>query len=135
MAQLVYGRVELKKLKLTRREQLIMLEIGNDRIDSASSFVDYMNENYGFSKSSMWYCLNRMREHGIAQFANKGEQGMPLYLTDSGLSELGKFINERNEIIREFSNSFLKRMQDKQTNGMRYGRQQYDRFTLYSRLG
>ncbi len=109
MAQIT--SVELKVLKLNRREQLIMFEIGKDAIDTASCFVDYMQENYGFSKSSVWYCLNRLKECGMAEFANRIEQGKPLCLTKHGLSELAKFGNSRNEILEEFSSSFLGRLQ------------------------
>jgi hypothetical protein len=104
---LVYTRVDFKELKLSRREQLIMLEIGKDRIDTASSFVDYLQENYGFSKSSIWYCLNRLKDYGLAEFANKVEQGKPLSLTKHGRVELGKLEGSRNEIMTHFSNSFL----------------------------
>lgn len=118
MAQ-IYTSVELKNLKLSRREQLIMLEIGKDRIDTASSFVDYINENYGFSKSSIWYCLNRLKELGVVEFANKTEHGKPLCLTRHGLSELGKLGSAGNEIVAEFSNSYLNKLQNSIAN--RYG--------------
>lgn len=106
MAQ-IYTSLESRIFRLGRREQLIMLEIGKDRIDTASSFVDYMNENYGFSKSSTWYCLNRLKDLGIAEFANRMEH-RPLVLTRTGISELGKFETSRNSIIEEFSGKFLK---------------------------
>lgn len=66
-----------------------MFEIGRDRIDSASSFVNYVYEVYGFSKSSVWYNLNRLKELGILDFANKDEVGKPLCLTRAGLNEMG----------------------------------------------
>lgn len=98
---------QLKILRLSRREQLIMLEIGDDRIDTASSFVDYMHENYGFSKSSVWYCLKGLKEAGMADFANKAEQGKPLELTRNGRSGLAKIEPSRSIILAQFSNSFL----------------------------
>lgn len=106
MAQ-IYSRVYTKEIKLGRREQLIMLEIEKDHIDTASSFVEYMEENYGFSRSSTWYCLNRLREQGLAEFANKEQMGKPLSLTKQGLAELGKLQVNRNELVNSFSNSFL----------------------------
>lgn len=73
---------------LTRREQLLVLEIGMDRIDSASSFVGYISEAYGFSKSSVWYNLNRLKEKGVVDFATKDEPGKALLLTKEGACEL-----------------------------------------------
>lgn len=103
----IYSRVYSKEIKLSRREQLIMLEIGNDRIDTASSFVDYLQENYGFSKSSSWYCLNRLKEYGLAEFANRYDPGKPLRLTKEGLDQLNILEHMRNELITHFSTSFL----------------------------
>ncbi len=110
MALITTSSVEFKSLKLSRREQLVMLEIGKDKIDTASSFVDYMQENYGFSKSSIWYCLNRLKEFGLVEFANKVEQGKPLSLTKTGLSGLGKLEGNKNELVTQFSNTFLNSM-------------------------
>ncbi len=108
MAQLTTS-VEFKNLKLTRREQLILVEIGRDRIDTASSFVDYIEENYGLSKSSVWYCLKRLKELEVLGFASKEEQGKPLALTRQGLGELSRIESSRNEIMEEFSGSFLEK--------------------------
>jgi hypothetical protein len=112
VAQIYTTSVELKSLKLSRREQLILLEIGKDKIDTASSFVDYMHENYGFSKSSTWYCLNKLKELRIAEFANKAEQGKPLSLTKLGVVELGRLEGSRNEIVTRFSNTFMSSMEN-----------------------
>ena len=78
-----------KAPRLTRREQLVVLEIGGDIIDSASAFVAYMNEIYGFSKSSVWYNLNRLKEKGVVDFATKAEPGKALTLTGAGEKRLG----------------------------------------------
>ncbi len=74
--------------RLTRREQLVVLEIGGDTIDSASAFVAYMSEIYGFSKSSVWYNLNRLKEKGVVDFATKEEPGKSLTLTGTGEKRL-----------------------------------------------
>jgi hypothetical protein len=120
--------VYTKEIKLSRREQLIMLEIDKDLIDTASSFVDYMQGEYGFSKSSTWYCLNRLKEFGLADFANKLEQGKPLTLTKHGILELEKFENGRNEIVASFSNSFLAKLGS--TEIRTYGRGYVKQYTL-----
>lgn len=106
MAQIY--RVEFSKLKLSKREQLLMLEIDTDSIDTASSFVDYINEEYGFSKSSIWYCLKRLKEAKLLEFANKTEHGKPLCLTKYGLEQLRGMEGNKNEIVKEFSDSFLR---------------------------
>jgi hypothetical protein len=111
-----------------------MLEIGRDRIDTASSFVDYMQDHYGFSKSSTWYCLNKLKVEELIGFANKAEQGKPLSLTKAGLSELGRFENSRNEIITQFSNIFLngsRSIADSASRLRSYGRG----FGAYGHLG
>ncbi|MEM4064377.1 MAG: hypothetical protein QXR16_02835 [Candidatus Micrarchaeaceae archaeon] len=74
--------------RISERERLIIAEIGRDRIDTASSFVDYMNDFYGIPKSSVWYLLNSMKKRGLVDFASKDELGKGLYLTESGLAYL-----------------------------------------------
>ncbi len=88
MGQITVTRVIEKISRLSKREQLIVLEIGRDAIDSASAFVTYMSESYGFSKSSVWYNLKRMKEKKVLDFASKDEQGKALVLTKSGVHEL-----------------------------------------------
>ncbi len=90
MVQMV-ARVIAKSVPLTKRERLVMIEIGRDRIDTASAFVSYMSESYGFSKSSVWYNLKRLKDKDVLDFATKEEQGKPLTLTGRGLSLLRDF--------------------------------------------
>lgn len=80
--------LEDKSSRLTKREQLVVMEIGGDTIDSASAFVSYMSEIYGFSKSSVWYNLNRLKDKGVVDFATKDEPGKSLTLTNSGEKKL-----------------------------------------------
>ncbi len=87
MGQMVFS-VEKGLLRLTEREQLVILEIGSDAIDSASSFVGYISDTYSISKSSVWYLLNRLKEKGMLDFASKDELGKPLRLTQLGRSTL-----------------------------------------------
>lgn len=113
MAQ-IYSRAYAKEAKFSRREQLIMIEIDKDSIDTASSFVEYLKDNYGFSRSSSWYCLNNLKEQGVVAFANKDEMGKPLSLTKTGLEALSKLNTSRNELITHFSSSFMKEIQEKE---------------------
>ncbi len=98
MSQMAYGKVELEleKIKLSERELLVVSEIGSDMIDSASKFVDYMSDVFGFSKSSVWYTLNRLKERGILDFASRFEVGKPLVLTDEGRARLSTAPQERH---------------------------------------
>ncbi len=86
VARLVYGKAE--KLAFSERERLIILEIGRDRIDSASSFVEYISSEYSISRSSVWYSLNSLKDKGIVHFANRFSMGEPLILTSTGLTVL-----------------------------------------------
>jgi DNA-binding PadR family transcriptional regulator len=94
----------LNENRLSRREQLLVLEIGRDRIDTASSFVDYINGAYGFSKSSAWYCLNKLKEQGFVEFASREELGKPLLLTKAGAQELCSVEKSKVELLSYFSN-------------------------------
>ncbi|MCL4380848.1 hypothetical protein M1141_01070 [Candidatus Marsarchaeota archaeon] len=94
--------VDDRKIMLSKREQLIILEIGYDEITSASSFVDYISNMYGVSKSSVWYSLNNLKEKEIVDFATKDHPGHTLVLTKSGVSELGRIKMHGPEIIRFF---------------------------------
>ncbi len=103
MARMVYYSVNAGKSRLIQREQLIVLEVGRDEIDSASAFVDYINSEYGFSKSSVWYNLNRLKEKGMLDFANRDEIGKPLVLTSGGLVELSRLEPIKSSIIGELN--------------------------------
>jgi hypothetical protein len=94
----------LNETRLSKREQLLVLEIGRDRIDTASSFVDYIQDSYGFSKSSAWYCLNKLRELGLVEFANRDEPGKPLLLTKAGEHELCAIERSKIELMSHFNN-------------------------------
>ena len=102
LTRTIYPRLEQVELKLTKREQLIVLEIDTDEIDTASSFVDYMNEMYGLSKSSIWYVLNALKGHGIVEFANKQHSGDPLKLTRLGQEHLHYLAHSKNQIMQMF---------------------------------
>ena len=104
---MVYYSVSAERSRLIRREQLILLEIGRDEIDSASAFVEYLGSEYGFSKSSVWYNLNKLKEKGLLDFASKESVGKPLMLTPVGLAELGRLEPSRNKIAAGFSEPLM----------------------------
>jgi DNA-binding PadR family transcriptional regulator len=87
-----------------------MLEIGADSIDTASGFVNYVSEEYGFSKSSIWYNLNRLKEQSLVEFASKDEIGKPLTLTKAGRGALAGFENARSELLTYFSNAMMQKV-------------------------
>ena len=92
---------------LTRREQLIMLEIGIDSISSASSFVEYMEESYRISKSSLWYTLKRLKERNLIDFATRGEPGKSLELTPGGRERLEVVERNKTEILNYFADGVV----------------------------
>ncbi|MCL5679795.1 MAG: hypothetical protein M1465_00415 [Candidatus Marsarchaeota archaeon] len=101
--------VSLEKglLRLTEREQLVILEIGLDSIDSASSFVGYISDTYNISKSSVWYLLNRLKEKELLDFASKDEHGKPLKLTGVGAEVFGHVDNGKKELMARYESVSL----------------------------
>lgn len=99
--------LDTREDRLLRREELILLEIGRDRIDSASAFVDYMHEAYGFSKSSVWYNLNRLKEKGFLAFASRDTPGLPLELMGRGVDALPTVERGRRQLTEAYSTAMV----------------------------
>lgn len=119
MAHIVDTRL-VDKQRLSKREQLLMLEIGIDNIDTASSFVNYVNEEYGFSKSSVWYNLNRLKDLGLVEFANREEIGKPLSLTRLGRNQLSYFERSRSALLTYFNRALMQKISAFGSMGNRY---------------
>ncbi|MEM3227364.1 MAG: hypothetical protein QXR58_01660 [Candidatus Micrarchaeaceae archaeon] len=85
MAQMVVSKQLKKDSVLVERELVLLAEIGKDEIISASSFVEYISEEYAMPKSTVWYTLKKLKEKELLDFANKDEVGKPLQLTRRGL--------------------------------------------------
>lgn len=94
---------------LSRREQLVLIEIGLDSVSTASSFVEYMSDSYGISKSSLWYILKRLKEKGFLDFASKDEPGKSLELTRHGRDGLQLVERSKVDILRYFSEAAVDR--------------------------
>ncbi len=84
MVEMAYTKGERSILKLNDVEKLLLLEISNDLIDSASKFVDYISSEYQIPKSTVWYNLKKLKLLEIIDFASKEEIGKPLRLTAIG---------------------------------------------------
>ncbi len=71
---------------LSRKEIVILSEIGLECIPTATSFVEYMSEKYGISASGVWYTLKRLKEKRVVDFTERGrgEEYRPLSLTAGG---------------------------------------------------
>jgi len=82
------------------KEEMLISEIGLDHITSATSFVDYIYEKYGFSKSGVWYTLKKLKQKGLIDFAEKGEEYKPLELTRTGISVVRSTVQARISISR-----------------------------------
>jgi predicted transcriptional regulator len=94
-------------LRLTSREELVLVEIGLDKIDTASSFVEYMSESYMFSRSSVWYILKRLKDKGALDFATKDDPGKALELTSLGKAQMRSISSGRNKLIEHFTSAYV----------------------------
>jgi DNA-binding MarR family transcriptional regulator len=104
---MVVTRVQAVGISAT--EQLIVLEIGRDRIDTANSFVEYICEMYALSKSTVWYNLKKLKESGTLTFATKEERGrMDLALTKRGIEMLKRIEPRRAQMESRFSRTYEK---------------------------
>lgn len=74
------------RVGLRDKEVAILREIGFSGIPTATSFVSYLCERYGLSKSGVWYCLKKLKEEGVLEFTEKGEDYTPLRLTSKGIA-------------------------------------------------
>jgi hypothetical protein len=77
--------------KLSSKAVMIMAEIGLDEIATATSFIEYFCSKYGVSRSGAWYCLKKLKKAGLVAFTEKGEQYVPLSLTDRGVELFRSF--------------------------------------------
>ena len=85
------------------KDEVILAEIGYDHITTATSFVEYLYEKYGFSKSSVWYNLKKMKKGAVLDFAEKGEEGKPLYLTRKGVEILRTRLSKKAAVVGRIS--------------------------------
>lgn len=101
----VYLKNPVKILVNTRKEKLLLAEIGFDHITTATSFVDYISEKHGFSKSCIWYNLKKLKKMRVLDFAEKGEPGKPLYLTREGVATLRGLLSSNSVAEQPLSSS------------------------------
>ncbi len=83
---------------ISEKELMILSEIGLEDIPTATSFVEYIAEEYGCSASGVWYTLKKLKEKGIVDFTERGrgEENKPLSLTACGREVIRKKISEFN---------------------------------------
>ena len=74
----------LGAFRLSDKAITLIMEIGFDEIATATSFIDYVSEKYGVSKSGLWYCLKKLKSAGLVEFTEKGGSYAPLGLTLKG---------------------------------------------------
>ncbi|MEM0106611.1 MAG: hypothetical protein QXD11_00350 [Candidatus Micrarchaeaceae archaeon] len=101
MTQILY--LERGRQELSKKEELIILEIDKDKIDSASMFVEYMQQSYNISKSTLWHNLIMLKEKGILDLASRETPGKPLMLTQYGISLLSSIKSKKQSILSQFS--------------------------------
>ncbi len=83
-----YVKNSVSEVLANDKKVLILTEIGYDQIATATSFVEYLYEKYGFSRSSVWYNLKALKGTGVLDFAEKGGENKPLSLTKNGVALL-----------------------------------------------
>ncbi len=76
------------------KNNVLLLEIGFDHITTATSFVAYVSDKYGFSRSSVWYNLKKLKSKGVIDFAEKGEEARALTLTKKGELQLRSTVSK-----------------------------------------
>ncbi|MDE1825350.1 MAG: hypothetical protein KGH61_01740 [Candidatus Micrarchaeota archaeon] len=97
-----YIKNSIKPIVKTRKEQIIIAEIGFDEISTATSFVEYVYDKYGFSRSCIWYNLKKLKKRGVVDFAEKceSEANKPLYLTKEGVGTLRSVLVQNAASVR-----------------------------------
>ncbi|MGC8587232.1 MAG: hypothetical protein ACP5K9_03025 [Candidatus Micrarchaeia archaeon] len=91
---------ERQRQQCSQKEEILVSEIGLDHITSATAFVDYVSDKYGFSRSGVWYTLKKLKQKGMVDFAEKGEQYRPLELTRSGIATVRSVVQARIGVSR-----------------------------------
>jgi len=71
--------------RLSGKAVTLIIEIGLDEIETATSFIDYICAKYNVSKSGVWYCLKKLKKAGLVEFTEKGDAYKPLSLTQKGV--------------------------------------------------
>ena len=72
-------------LDISKKEMLIISEIGLNEIPAATRFVEYLYLKHSVSQSGVWYTLKQLKKKGMIDFTEKGESYKPLALTQKGL--------------------------------------------------
>jgi hypothetical protein len=82
---------------LNVKGRVILTEIGYDQIITATSFVEYIYQKYGYSKSCVWYNLKKLKKVNVVDFSEKVDNmPKPLSLTKSGVNTLRHIYNVGN---------------------------------------
>lgn len=83
-----YLEYKVNKSPVGNKSVVIITEIGYSQIDTVTSFVEYIYEKYGFSRSCVWYNLKKLKQMDMVDFAEREEMGKPLELTKLGINIL-----------------------------------------------
>lgn len=81
----------LDAFRLSGKAATLVVEIGFDEVATATSFIEYVCEKYGVSRSGAWYCLKKLKKAGLIEFTEKGESYKPLSLTPKGVELFRQF--------------------------------------------
>ena len=81
-----YKAVRAGAARVSLKEEAVLRAIGLSQVPTATEFVKYFSLEYEVSESGTWYTLKKLKERGLLDFMEKGEEGKPLALTQHGLS-------------------------------------------------
>jgi len=81
-------------LSLNKKQKFLLLEAYKlDRKTTVTRFVNYVCKQHGFSKTTTWYNLKKLKSLGLVDFGTFFSRGSALTLT-----EFGKLVGgEENE--------------------------------------
>jgi len=72
--------------RLNKKEKLILKEMCNNNGNHCiTKFVSFISEKYGFSRTSVWYNLRKMKNSGLIVFGSSEEKGIKARITMLGL--------------------------------------------------
>lgn len=87
--------------RLNKKEKLILKEISKNN-GNATKFVSFISKKYGFSKTSVWYNLRKMKDSGLIVFGNSKKRGIKTRITFLGLLVENKSMNNIREVYEQW---------------------------------
>jgi len=87
--------------RLNEKEKLILNEICKNKTN-VTRFVSIISKKYGFSKTSIWHNLRKMKNSGLITFGNSKERGIKARVTFLGMLVENNSMNSVREVYEEW---------------------------------